>query len=188
MSRICSVIALGGVICATWVASACDSTSGWQAGAVSSTSEDSLKRFLQRYAAEHHSDEDRTSRYCSAFVDLNADGEREALVYLMGRWWCGSGGCPTLILASDGSTFRLVTRIFITRTPIRVFKESTNGWCNIGVWVQGGGIQPGYEAELRFDGKTYPSNPSTAPARRTHGKAAGEVLIEASKQAIPLYP
>ena len=42
---------------------------------------------------------------------------------------------------------------------------------------QGGGIQPGYEAELRFDGKTYPANPSVPPARPLKGKPEGEMLI-----------
>jgi hypothetical protein len=45
------------------------------------------------------------------------------------------------------------------------------------VWVQGGGIQPGYEAELRFDGNAYPSNPSVIPARPLVNRPHGQIVI-----------
>jgi hypothetical protein len=54
--------------------------------------------------------------------------------------------------------------------------------------VGGGGILPGYVAELRFDGKTYPSNPSIPPARRTDGKKTGEVVVPSVDVTVPLYP
>src|SRR5437763_13772221 len=94
--------------------------------------------------------------------------------------WCGIGGCKTLILARDGTSWRVVATITITMLPIGVLQTTSNGWHSMGVWVQGGGIQSGYEAELRFDGKTYPRNPSTPPARRLVGNAEGEVVIPSS--------
>jgi hypothetical protein len=66
----------------------------------------------------------------------------------------------------------------ITNPPIRVLDQKLNGWHSLGVWVQGGGIQPGYEAELRFNGKSYPKNPSVPPARRADKNLAGEVVIK----------
>jgi hypothetical protein len=53
--------------------------------------------------------------------------------------------------------------------------------------LQGGGIQPGYEAELRFDGKTYPENPSTPPAMHSPENARGEILIASTEGAVFLY-
>jgi hypothetical protein len=143
---------------------------------------DSLKQFLQKF------DDDKTTRYRYAFLDLNGDQLPEAVVYLVGGGWCGSGGCNTLILRQNGSSWKIVTNITITRTPIRVLATSTNGWRNLGVWVQGGGVQRGFEAELTFDGKTYPQNPTAAPARRLVGRAAGDVVISSPLDAIPLYP
>ncbi len=146
-----------------------------------------LKGFLQSYLSDTPADERSAARYFSAFVDLNGDGSEESIVYLSGRGWCGSGGCTTLILAPKGSSYRIVTSITITWPPIRVLTSKTNGWHDVGVWVQGGGIQPGYEAELSFDGKTYPSNPSIPPARRLPGKVAGEIVVPTSELGIPIY-
>lgn len=142
--------------------------------------EQSLQLFLQDF------DHDRTVRYSAAITDLNGDGTPEA-IYLMSNGWCGSGGCTTLILVRGAGSWKILTRIAITRPPIRVLTDKANGWRSIGVWVQGGGIRTGYEAELRFDGTTYPSNPSIPPARRL-GKAEGEVLVPSSVKGTPLYP
>jgi hypothetical protein len=150
------------------------------------TAHHSVKEFLQAWVGESRCDDDRTTRYLDAFVDLDGDKKDEVVVYLIGACWCGSGGCTTLVLAPEASTYRLVSEISITRPPIRVLKRVSRGWRSLGVWVQGGGIQPGYEAVLRFDGSTYPRNPSTAP---TQGRAPrGRVLIGTLKGARPLYP
>jgi hypothetical protein len=107
---------------------------------------------------------------------------------LVGRDYCGSGGCNCLVLARKNSSYEVVTKITITQTPIRVLDSVSNGWRSLGVGVRGGGIQPGYEAELRFDGKTYPRNPSVPPARPLKTAVAGEVVIESEQNATPLYP
>ena len=132
-------------------------------------------------------DKNKTTRYIAAFSDLNGDGIPEAIVYLGPGHWCGSGGCNTLILARDKSSWKIVTNMTVTRPPIRVLKDSTNGWRDITVWVEGGGIHPGYEALLRFDGHSYPSNPTVAPAQRLEGEAEGEVVISPTQEALPLY-
>jgi hypothetical protein len=146
------------------------------------TREDSLKKFLQNY------DHDRTTLYSRAFVDLSSDRKDEAIVYLTGSGWCGSGGCNMLVLTQEGDTWRLVTSITITWPPIRVLASTSHGWYDISVWVRGGGIRPGYEAELSFDGKTYATNPSVPPARPLAAKVDGKVVIPSSEGAIPLYP
>jgi len=160
-----------------------------QPTAAFSSAEQPLKKFLQNYVKDPHSDGDKTCRYLDAFVDLNGDGKQEAIVYLMGNSWCGTGGCRTLVLTRKGASWKVVTHITITRPPIRVLSSTSHGWHDISVWVQGGGIQPGYEAELRFDGKNYPGNPSVPPARRLSVKAAGQVVIPSTGgRGTPLYP
>lgn len=143
--------------------------------------EESLKGFLRTL------DDNKATRYIAAFRDLNGDGMPEAIVYLMGKSWCGSGGCNTLILERNGSSWRIVTNIRITRRPIRVLTKKSHGWCSLGVWVQGGGIQPGYEAELLFNGKSYPRNPSVPPARRLEGNPEGKVVIPSVQDGKLLY-
>lgn len=168
------------------LASACLAQAQRQPKAQSSVTEDSLKGFLRNYIVKSLND-DKTTRYLAAFVDLNGDGTEEAIVSVSGRSWCGSGGCNSYILARDGDSWSVVTKMTITRTPIRVLATTSNGWRNITVWVQGGGIQPGYEAELRFNGKTYPSNPSMPPARRLAGTVAGQVVLPSSRDGVPLW-
>jgi hypothetical protein len=135
---------------------------------------DSLDRFLRNYL---ESDKHNKS-YIPAFVDLRDEGTKEVVVYVTDADWCGSGGCTTLILAPEGSSYRLVTKITIVRLPIRILATKTNGWHDLGVWVQGGGIEPAYEAKLSFDGQTYPSNPSMAP--RLTRQTEGTVLVSSA--------
>lgn len=146
-----------------------------------------MEDFLRHDLRESTSADDKTAKYTKAFVDLNGDGMDEVIVYITGRTLCGTGGCNTLVLARQGATYRVVADITITRPPIRVLKSKSNGWRNLSVWVEGGGIRPGYEAELPFDGNTYARNPSVPPAHRLVTKTAGEVVIRSSEGGTPLY-
>jgi hypothetical protein len=137
--------------------------------------EDSLKRFLQDYVGS--SANDKTTQYFSAFVDLKGDGTHEVIVYLSGDGWCGSGGCTMLVLAPKDFSYKVLTNIPITRPPIRVLATKSNGWHDLAVRVQGGGIARAYEAKLSFNGKTYPTNPSVPPAQRLPKNEAGEVVV-----------
>ena len=138
---------------------------------------DPLVAFLQNYLRLPGEADEKDLRYFDALVDLDGDGKDEAIIYLVSREWCGSGGCTMLILTTEASSYKLVTKVTITHEPIRVLSRSSHGWRSISVWVQGGGIQPGYEAELEFDGNTYPSNPSVLPARRLDEEVPGEIVI-----------
>jgi hypothetical protein len=149
--------------------------------------EENLKRFLQNYLRDPSYDY-KTTRYLSAFVDLKDDGTQQVIVYLTDQNSCGSGGCTTLILTPKGSSYRVVTSITIVRLPIRVLATKSHRWHDIGVWVQGGGIQPGYEAELSFDGKTYATNPSVLPARQLSANVKGTVAIPSMEQGNALNP
>jgi hypothetical protein len=145
-----------------------------------------LTSFLQNYVGLP-TEENRATRYSAAFVHLRNNESREVLVYLTSDGWCGSGGCTMLVLASDRLSYKLITKTAITRLPIRVLPTKSNGWHDISVWVQGGGIQPGYEAELSFDGKTYPGNPSVSPARRLTGGTPGQVALPRNAEDKVLY-
>jgi hypothetical protein len=171
----CRIVSLAAMICSLLLISSCRAEAQPQPSTLSSPPSlaESLKHFLETWDSGKY----YTDHYLAAFRDLNDDGKLEAIIYLNASKWCGSGGCNTLILTQHGPTWRIVTNITITRPPIRILKTMSHGWHSIGVWVQGGGIQLGYEAELRFNGKTYPSNPTAAPARRLPTTSAGEVVI-----------
>jgi hypothetical protein len=127
-----------------------------------------------------------TKRYDASIVDLTDRGARDVIVYFTGPR-CGTGGCGLLVLEPEGSSYRVITSTTIGWPPIRVLSSKTNGWHDLGIWVAGGGIQPGYEARLQFDGKTYPRNPSVAPASRIVGRVAGEVVVSGYATGLPLY-
>ena len=117
-------------------------------------------------------------RYFDSYFDLNGDGRDEAIAYVYGPEVCGSGGCETLIFTPDNSGYKMISRIAISRPPIIVLAKDSNGWRDLAVFVAGGGIIPGYFAELQFDGKNYPENPSVEPARPLKSKPEGNVLIQ----------
>src|SRR5208282_1683510 len=150
--------------------------------------EASLRKFLQNYAAGSDSGDIKATRYLAAFVHLRDDNTQQVIVYLIGGAWCGTGGCQTLILVPKGSSFTVLTEMTVVQQPIRVLDTKSNGWRDLGVWVQGGGIQPGYEARLSFNGKEYPSNPTVPPAEPLTAKVSGKVVVTRSGTGEPLYP
>ena len=152
----------------------------------SSAKDESLKKFLQKYESKVGSPEQKSTRYAVASVDLKDDGRQQVIVYLLGPLWCGSGGCSALVLAPNGSSFKVVTRTTVTQLPILVLPEKTNGWHDLAVGVSGGGI-PAHAARLRFNGKKYPSNPTVPPAQKLPKKAQGQVVIPADAKWTTLW-
>jgi hypothetical protein len=116
-------------------------------------------------------------RYYYNRVDLNGDGNFEAIVHLVGPAICGTGGCETLILQPARNGYRIVSTIGLTRTPIIVSAQKTAGWSDLIVYVAGGGITRGYYVALHFDGRTYPDNPTVLPSLRARAKITGKAYI-----------
>lgn len=156
------------------------------AQAVPASSEASLENFLQKTFKTSSSD--GGTKYISAFVDLNGDGRQEVIVYFLGPDWCGSGGCTLFVLTPAGPSFKVITEMTVSHPPIRVLATKTNGWNDLSVRVQGGGIQPGYDAKLSFNGKKYPGNPSDPPDRKLQENPAGKNVISSLENATSLYP
>jgi len=144
--------------------------------------EESLRSALKSWDTSEGAASDK---YIAAFRDLSDDGKEEAVVYVIGPDWCGTGGCVTLVLVERGRSWKVISNTATTQLPIRILNSKSHGWHSIGVWAQGGGIYPGYEVELKFNGKTYPSGPSVPPASRIKG-LAGEVLIPADEKVAKL--
>lgn len=97
-------------------------------------------------------DTDRKFQYEE--VDLNGDGKNEYLVGLESPYFCGTGGCTFYLLNNDGS---VITIFSVSETPFIALFSKTNGWRDLLVRSNGA------MRLLKFDGKTYPPNPSVAP-------------------------
>jgi hypothetical protein len=174
-------------ICVLLCLYALDAVGQEKSDPMSSPQEDSLKQALKAYIRQGGDpDQDQTTKYIAAFRDLNGDGKPEAIVYLESPDYCGSGGCNTLILTNKNGTWKVMSSILITRPPIRVLPNTSHGWHSIGVFVVGGGILDGYEAELDFNGKKYPLNPTVPPAKPLKSPA-GDIVIKSIQDAKPLY-
>ena len=122
-------------------------------------------------------------KYALAWHDLDGDGADEAIVHLVTPYFCGTGGCNTLVLMSAGPMWRKVGEISVSRTPVSVLETSSNGWRDITVAVAGGGGPTG-NAVLKFDGTAYPSNPTVAPAELTD--ATGTELLPEEPELVEL--
>jgi hypothetical protein len=148
-----------------------------------------LRKFLQNYATTNLDvPEVKATRYSHAFVHLRDDKAQQVIVYLMGTASCGTSGCTTLLLVPNRSSYRVVTNISIVQLPVRILDTKSHGWHDLGVWVQGGGIQPGYEARLSFDGEQYPENPTIPPAQPLPPKSKGRIVVPRTAIGEPLFP
>ena len=110
--------------------------------------------------------------YDVGFIDLNNDGIKDAIVYLKSRDWCGSGGCTTFVFKGTDSGFKFINNIMIVKKPIIISKSKTNGFQDI--IVNTGGIG---SVVLKFNGKTYPLNPSTQPLANESDFLNGQALL-----------
>ena len=144
-----------------------------------------LRKFLQHFAEKTDLSDVQSTRYIAAVVNLRDDNSEQVLVYLIGPAWCGTGGCLALILVPTESSYTIFAEISLAQQPIRVLDTKSNGWHDLGIWIQGGGVQPGYEARLSFDGKQYSANP---PAQKMKSKTAGKIIVSSAATGLPLYP
>lgn len=90
--------------------------------------------------------------------DLNGDGNKEIFVGLSGPYFCGSGGCSMMLLTNKGDA---ITYFSVTNYPVAVGNTKTNNWNDLIL------MSSGKYHLMKFNGKTYPSNPSVAPAFKT---------------------
>jgi hypothetical protein len=144
-----------------------------------------MTRRRQR-AALVRSDEKTSARMCTSFLALIAAALLSAgaqtalelppsvLQLIRADYVSEFGGCSTLIFTPEESGYRLVTTITVSRPPIGISPRATNGWKNLVVHVSGGGGKA-HDAELAFDGRTYPRNPSVPPA--THVSRADGIVV-----------
>ncbi|MUJ23615.1 hypothetical protein [Aliivibrio fischeri] len=107
------------------------------------------------------------------YADLNSDGLDDAIVMLKGMNWCGSGGCTVLIFQNTGSDFTFISKSTVTGSPIRIAETKTSGWNDIIVWSKGKG-----SVLMRFDGESYPSNPSMQSLVNEDQEKNAKIILE----------
>jgi hypothetical protein len=124
---------------------------------------DLLRTQLVKNDLKALTDDDR--RFSYSEVDLNDDNEQELFVAMRGRYFCGNAGCTVFLLNSKGEKINGFT---IVNGPIAVTPDKTNGWHNLVI------PSSGRFYLVKYNGKSYPGNPSVQPEFK------GEIL--------PAYP
>ena len=94
------------------------------------------------------------ARYVHARTDLDGDGRDEVFVYLMGPYFCGTGGCSLQLFRATGQGYALVNDFPISRVPVVVADRRTRGWRDLWRLQSGGGAPPTYVRQV-FDGRRY---------------------------------
>lgn len=125
-----------------------------------SLAQTSVPNQIIEFLKKNHGTASETSRhFIYNAVDLNDDGKDEYLVGLIGGDWCGSGGCTMLILDNK---MKQNTYMTVVNYPVYVGApggaEVTKGYSNIYIENRDGSV-----AKMAWNGKKYPTNPSTAP-------------------------
>ncbi|WP_051358210.1 META domain-containing protein [Rubidibacter lacunae] len=126
------------------------------------------------------------ARYIYSRGDLNGDGIDETLVLLMGPFFCGTGGCNLLLFTEADGEYTLVNNFPISRAPLIVSAEKTEGWNDLIRLESGGGVEPAYIRHT-FDGDRYVEQERLPVDPAPEGKQylAGDVTFN---NGIPLKP
>ncbi len=142
------------------------STVGNEVSASKSAENKALEQAVHAYTQDQ-------SNYQTNTFDLNQDGLADAVVLLDGSEWCGSGGCTLLVFKglADGS-FQPHSKMTVSSTPIYALSTQTQGWRDLSVYTRGLG-----QVILKYNGKSYPSNPSLASKYTANLKQAGNTLL-----------
>jgi polar amino acid transport system substrate-binding protein len=138
------------------------------------------------YTAEAMADFGSEARYVAESVDLNGDGTDEVFVYLLGPYFCGSGGCTMMLFARTGRGYGLVDTFPITRKPVIVLESTTGGWADI-VRAESGGGAAGSLVTHRFDGQGYPEASRTSDTEPPDGMSVFDAAVS-FEFGIPLLP
>ena len=115
------------------------------------------------------------------WVDVSGDGTADALVYLNGATWCGSGGCTVLVFeaitdsvdVAELGAFRVAAEINLMHGPVVVAAAGPDEWADIIVRDA-----DGQSVALQFDGETYPASPADGVAAAS---VAGVTLFATSE-------
>ena len=107
-------------------------------------------------------------------------------VYLLGPFFCGTGGCNLMLFTKAQDGYLLVNDFPISRLPVIVSGDKTGGWNNIVRLESGGGAPPTYVTHT-FDGKHYVERDRMPADTAPEGKRylTGELTFD---KGIPLEP
>lgn len=145
-----------------------------------------LRRFLRTFMYDPELPKDEIVRFSAARVP----GTDLTVVYISGRYVCGTGGCSILVLRPAGNSFRNLSDSPALFSPVTILKTRHKGLPDLGVWCRCATSPKwgtyGYQAALRFDGRRYKLDAAARLARDTH-YVKGKILISQDDPGTPLF-
>lgn len=135
--------------------------------------EKELAKAVERYRLNK---KQKQSSYRSVGVDLNGDGQAEALALLEGQGWCANTGCTLAIFTKGKTGYHPVGTIRRVWGPVTVTNERHNGWSDL--VVNTGLPSRDQRVRLRFGANGYPGNAVTLTPMPSDIEINGEVVIE----------
>lgn len=119
------------------------------------------------------------ARYLYARADLNDDDRDEVFVYMLGSYFCGTGGCSLFVFTEAEEGYRVVNSFATSRIPVVVIADKSLGWRNLVRQVSGGGMPAEYVLH-EFDGEAYVEKERLSADRAPQGEAylAGDFTFE----------
>jgi hypothetical protein len=97
---------------------------------------------------------DVKAKYAAARADLNGDGKDEVFVYLMGPYFCGTGGCTLLVFSQGMDGYSLLAKIPTSEALVIHADTKNAGYADF--WrMQSGGGMPAEFVQHRFEDGKY---------------------------------
>ena len=151
--------------------------------------EQAIKKYTDYSGIAKQMNEHQLAKYFYNYIDLNGDNKPELVVHLYGLYFCGTGGCTTIIFKQVGSEYRLVSEIGVSSTPIIVTNQKTSGWNNLIIGERIDSQGNGGYFLLKFDGKTYPDMPGQRTRIRQNIIMGTELMSDIdSVRGIVIHP
>ena len=132
-----------------------------------------LAKAVERYRLNK---KQKQSPYRSVGIDLNGNGQAEALTLLEGPDWCTKTGCTLAIFTHGSRGYTPVATIRRVRGPVIVTNERHNGWTAL--VVNTGLDSRNQRVRLRFGANGYPGNAVTLTPMPADIEVGGQVVIE----------
>lgn len=132
--------------------------------------ETAMRQAFPDYVSQARTDPKYVATYYYSLIDLNGDGKAEAIVYPLGPYFCGSGGCTLMIFQPVKSGYRLIGQLPVSRSPVIVTNQKTNGWQDLIRPTAGGGLPLNY-SYLRYRQGEYVETDEVPKNTAVSGKA-----------------
>lgn len=120
---------------------------------VESLEDDEFIKAAANAYMEFGEEESKATRYYYNRVDLNNDGEDEAIVVLMGMYTSGSGGSTALIMKMGENSWHVTQELTLIQTPVIISENVVNDWHEIITYRSGGGAEGTYVVLTATDGQ-----------------------------------